>query len=797
MRRVPFCVLPFVLIHIFLGGCGGGGSSSSPPPQVSVSVSPIAATVAAGGTQQFGASVTGTSNTAVTWSVAGGVLNGAISATGLYTAPSVVPNPAQVTVTATSHADPSASGTAAVAITGIGVQVLPPTVTLQTLGMQTFSANVTGTTNTAVTWSVVGGSGNGSITQSGSYTAPATVPNPAQVTVMATSQADTTKSGTAIVTVIAATPSITVSPNPAATSVFTTVQFAAFPSNLSNNAVTWQVNGVTGGSQQTGYISSAGLFVAPAGVPTSFSGSGENTPTTVTVTAVSQSNPAVSGSAAVTINNFAAQNATSYFGSSGGNQKDSLTSGNETYCCSGTLGSLVTLGGTSYILSNNHVLARDDLGTITSGTTPGDDITQPGLIDSSCGQGIFDTIANLTQFYNLETGALPKIDAAIALPTGTGAMDAQGRIMYLGATTDENNIPIPAAPHAGSGLPETSALLGVAVTKSGRTTGLTCSSISSISTSVSVQYMKGCHSTTTFTVTFTDQILVAGGTFSAPGDSGSLIVTQDTADPVALLVAGSDEDTAGNPVGDVLNYFQSGSNTMTFVGSAAHQVIGCTLPTAPTSAVLTVPISSVSPQAMQKASEVLTAYASELLGRPQVRAVGLGASQDDPGEPAILVFVPKGATHSVIPPEVAGIRTRAVQGEVSGQLGILTTEQSAAFNQGAQAAPVSYPVSESEYARAKSVHTAHLDEWMSKPGIQGFGIGSSMDSPGEAALVIFAIRGVAREAIPPVIDGVRTRVRVSSRFIAGLHDEHRAGRCAAHTASSRERTRVTSTTRPD
>jgi hypothetical protein len=63
-------------------------------------------------------------------------------------------------------------------------------------------------------------------------------------------------------------------------------------------------------------------------------------------------------------------------------------------------------------------------------------------------------------------------------------------------------------------------------------------------------------------------------------------------------------------------------------------------------------------------------------------------------------------------------------GGTSYTLSILTTEQSAAFNQGAQASPVSYTVSESEYVRAKSVHTAHLNEWMSKPGIQGFGIGS-------------------------------------------------------------------------
>jgi hypothetical protein len=42
-----------------------------------------------------------------------------------------------------------------------------------------------------------------------------------------------------------------------------------------------------------------------------------------------------------------------------------------------------------------------------------------------------------------------------------------------------------------------------------------------------------------------------------------------------------------------------------------------------------------------------------------------------------------------------------------------------------------------------------------------------VDSPGEAALIIFVIRGVAHNPIPPVIDGLRTRVRESSRFKAG------------------------------
>jgi hypothetical protein len=78
-----------------------------------------------------------------------------------------------------------------------------------------------------------------------------------------------------------------------------------------------------------------------------------------------------------------------------------------------------------------------------------------------------------------------------------------------------------------------------------------------------------------------------------------------------------------------------------------------------------------------------------------------------------------------------------------------------------------YSVSDDEMARAKVVHTAHVDALMKQAGVQGVGIGSSIDSPGEAALMIFTIRGVPHDPIPAVIDGLRTRVRESSRFRAG------------------------------
>jgi len=85
-----------------------------------VSVSPLTATVPAGKTQQFTATVTGASNVAVSWTVnkvaGGNTTVGTVSATGLYTAPAAVPSPAAVTVAATSKEDSTKSGSATVTV---------------------------------------------------------------------------------------------------------------------------------------------------------------------------------------------------------------------------------------------------------------------------------------------------------------------------------------------------------------------------------------------------------------------------------------------------------------------------------------------------------------------------------------------------------------------------------------------------------------------------------------------------------------------------------------------------------
>ncbi len=646
----------------------------------------------------------------------------------------------------------------------ITVTVAPPTATLSPGATTQFMDTVTGTTNTAVTWQVNGTPGGnstvGTISSTGLYRAPNSIPNPATVTVSAVSVANTADSGSASVT-IAQPVAVAVSPNQINVAIFTTQQFTATVNGVVSNAVTWQVNGVTGGTQTTGFISSSGVFVAPSGVPTRSNGTGVTT-TPVTVTAVSTTNPGSSGAATVTITapNQNLQGGPIQFGTSGGNRND--VSNNS--CCSGTLGSLVTRGGTQYILSNNHVLACTDA---SSGCTVGSSIIQPGLVDTRCGQGAFSTVGQLSAFYNLETGTAPKIDAAIA-QAAAGAVDTNGNVLFLGATTDANNVPLPGAPHAGSGV---SAAINMAVAKSGRSTGLTCSTVLATTTTVSVKYQKGCGTGTMFSETFTNQVDIAGGGFSAPGDSGSLIVKQNTADPVALLYAGSDTDSVGNPVAQVLSFFQSGGNGVTFVGGATHQVIGCTLPLKPTSAILALPASTASQEALQMAIAVRDAHSPELFGHPEVQAAGVGESYDNPNEAAILLFVTKGQPRTNLPQIVDGVRTRIIEREILPQRGMLSIEDSARLEESSPSPQMAHSVSESEYSRAQVVHAARVDEWMKQPGVQGFGITSSVDSPGEAALMIFLIRGAAHPAIPPVIDGVRTRVRESSPFQAGFGEK--------------------------
>jgi hypothetical protein len=171
-------------------------------PAVGVSVAPPTISLNGGDKQTFTATVTNATDKTVMWGLTG---LGTLSASGAYTAPTIVPDQQTATIEATSNADPGKSGSANVTLIPVSVTVTPSPVTVTIKTTQQFAATVNGTANKLVTWSIAGtdcsGDDCGTISSSGLFTAPGSIPSPPTVTVKATSAADPTKSGTAAVTI--------------------------------------------------------------------------------------------------------------------------------------------------------------------------------------------------------------------------------------------------------------------------------------------------------------------------------------------------------------------------------------------------------------------------------------------------------------------------------------------------------------------------------------------------------------------------------------------------------------------
>jgi hypothetical protein len=168
-----------------------------------------------GGSQQFVATVVGTSNISVTWGLSGAGSStvsaatasglGTIDARGNYVAPANISAEITVEVTGTSVADPSQSASAVVTINAAGIVVVPATATVQAGVQQAFTANTTGLSATSLQWRVNGQAGGGpiwgTISPHGIYTAPAIDPG-AMVTVSAADTANDNIAGNAGVTVV-------------------------------------------------------------------------------------------------------------------------------------------------------------------------------------------------------------------------------------------------------------------------------------------------------------------------------------------------------------------------------------------------------------------------------------------------------------------------------------------------------------------------------------------------------------------------------------------------------------------
>jgi hypothetical protein len=298
------------------------------------------------------------------------------------------------------------------------------------------------------------------------------------------------------------------------------------------------------------------------------------------------------------------------------------------FCCGGTLGSLVkrvlTTGTTYYILSNNHILARQDQ------AAPGEDISQPGLIDNGCRPATI--VADFTAAPKLGSN----VDAAIA-QLRDSLMDTTGFIQGIGTISSVVK----------------AATVGLAVEKSGRTTGTTTGKIGSINASVNVQYQIRCGQGKKYIISYTHQIVINGSGFSAGGDSGSLIVTSSSChQPVGLLFAGSSTSTIANPIGEVLNKVGTAlGHSISFVGGT------CTSSTTATSEGQALELPQ---QAIDYAGQVLEQNRYDLMSRPGVLGVGLGALEDN-SQAAVIIYVDKTSSATPqLPEQVDNVPVRVI-----------------------------------------------------------------------------------------------------------------------------------------
>ncbi len=307
-------------------------------------------------------------------------------------------------------------------------------------------------------------------------------------------------------------------------------------------------------------------------------------------------------------------------GTSGGSVSDI----SKLYCCGGTLGSAVTCNGAVHILSNNHVLAR------SGGAAPGEDTVQPGLIDTGCG----GTNSNVVGDFLGDLVPLgSNVDAALSLARA-GAVSPTGEILGIGAPC--------ATPKAPA--------IGMAVVKSGRTSGVTTGQVQALNASISVQYQVGCNQGKKFTVAYQNQVTITPGTFLQSGDSGSLMLTDDANhQPVGLLYAGSSSVAIANPIQDVIDAFlPKCGNAFGFVGGTCGASAFAAEPAAPTGG------------AVAAATAVKERHARGLMTHPGVLGVGVGVAAERSDQATVVIYVDRGRARPTLPATLDGVRVDVI-----------------------------------------------------------------------------------------------------------------------------------------
>jgi hypothetical protein len=301
---------------------------------IAVSLSPGISKVELGATQSFHASVAsnGHPNPAIRWSLSGPACPtscGSIDSSGNYTAPQNLPNNANLTVLASSAADPTKQSTASVTITSsFALQLAAPS-NLQPGATAAVLATLTpvpgSKPNSLLGWSIAGSgcsggacglltvtttqaAGTNSFADTANYTAPEVVPQPNTVIITVTPEADPTRKTQATIAIQEGA-SLVLTPGTATLAATHRITLTAHFNGQSSDSLQWAVNGIAGGNANLGRICIVGSnpcqsftsgtasqidFLAPGAIP------GTNP---VSVTATSVSDPSLSAASQITVIN--------------------------------------------------------------------------------------------------------------------------------------------------------------------------------------------------------------------------------------------------------------------------------------------------------------------------------------------------------------------------------------------------------------------------------------------------------------------------------------------------------------
>lgn len=446
-----------------------------------------------------------------------------------------------------------------------------------------------------------------------------------------------------------------------------------------------------------------------------------------------------------------AQNEPLLLGSSGGSMHDFDARGNRVSdCCGGTLGALLAdAEGHRFLLGNNHVLARSDQGSV------GDTVLAPGLIDNNCTpSGAVRPVARLSHWLPLATHAT---NADAALAELSSAASGNGAILELGERRPDGSLApaeVGTSANNGRGI---YAAPGARIAKSGRTTGLTCGTLTATDLEVLVDYYHDCAETQPYlTHRFTHQIAVSGNQFTDAGDSGSLLVDAASAEPVGLYFAGG-RDLAGvahaiaTPAPDLLTHLESLTKGLHFVGGPDHAVSCLDYGDNTAAWASEHPLSSSEGKRQHAAL-----FAAQSLIKPSAGVLGTapGLSLDHPGEAAILLFVDS-RFHGSLPQSINGVRTRL----------ILTTPEAVSAGTAANTPQPGTALSAAQLAEARNTRQAVASSLFHRSAsVFGVGLAQSLDNPREAALLVMLDRHGPATPLPATLHGMRLRILAMDRL---------------------------------